>query len=87
MTDAEEYSVTDFALAVFLATQPTVRLVRTNPISSSRVAFTFSPTAECQRLAALFVSDQALCSPRIVLDRARALKTLIHQVKAGSAAV
>jgi hypothetical protein len=83
MPDANETDVTDFSLAVFLSTQPTVRLIRTCAITQSRVAFTFTPATECQRLAGLFISDQALSNPRIILDRARALKTLLHQVKAG----
>lgn len=80
LSDAE-FSETDFGRAVFLGCQPTVRLVRVHPISLTRVAFIFTPATECQRLAALYATDQVQCSPRLILDRARAMKSLLHQAK------
>jgi hypothetical protein len=87
MTDStsdSETVITDFGVAVFLSTQPSVTLLRAQAMTPSRVAFIFSPRSECDRLSALYASDQAKCSPRNILDRARAMKTLIHQIKSGS---
>lgn len=83
MPDQEEFAVTDFSLAVYLTASITTRLVRAEPISAKQVCFVFTPRPECERLATLYASDRALCSPRLILDRARALKSLLHQVKDG----
>lgn len=85
MTD-EELASSDFNLAVYMATQPSVRLLRTELLADRRVSFVFSPAIECRRLATLYFADQAVVSPRLLLDRARALKALIHQLKSSGAA-
>lgn len=82
MTDAELVT-SDFNLAVYLTTQPSVRLVRTQLLADKRVSFLFTPADEGRRLATMFFADQAAVSPRLLLDRARALKSLIFQLKSG----
>lgn len=82
MPDA--YFVTsDFGVANYLVSDSRVQLVATQALSPQRVQFVLAPKAVCEDLARLYISDRALVNPRVLQDRARHLKNVLHSVRRG----
>lgn len=71
-----EIPVKDIAIASFLLTSETVKLVRTAR-NQKQVLFYFAPKDEAEKLISSYWSDTALASPRKLFSSQRSLKDLI----------
>ena len=82
MPDANFFT-RDFGLATYLLTDPRITLVATEAVTPNRVRFTLAPQEICLALVSAYLSDKALVNPRILHDRSRLLKGILHAVRRG----
>jgi len=78
-----QFVTTDFGVATYLFSDSRVQLVATQALSPTRVQFVMTPKAVCDDLANLYFSDRAMVNPRVLHDRARHLKNVLHAVRRG----